>query len=75
MEEKIILYTSVNCSSCALAKAWLKKNKIEFITVDISKNVKSRYEIVEKTGQMGVPVLVRENILLGFSDKQYKAIL
>lgn len=73
---KVIVYSTSVCPWCHKAKEFLKQNKIEFEDKDISADEKARNEMVEKSGQMGVPVLdIDGTIIVGFDVEKIKAEL
>jgi len=58
------------CPYCYTLKEFLKENGFEFEDIDVSKDKKSLDEMVEKSGQMGVPVIeIDGEIITGF-DKE-----
>ena len=70
MSKNVKIYTTPTCPYCIRAKQFLKDNNIEFENVDISTNPDKAKEIVDKSGQMGVPVLdIEGQIIIGF-DKE-----
>ena len=70
------VYSTETCPWCTKAKDFLKENNIEFENFDVSSDEKARNELVEKSGQMGVPVLdIDGEIIVGFDvDKIKKAL-
>lgn len=74
---KVIVYSTPTCLSCGALKEWLKKHKIKFKDVDISKNSEAIDELIKKTGEMTLPVTeIRRNhsveIIVGFDVKKLK---
>ena len=64
---KVIVYSTLTCPYCHHAKDFLKEHKIPFEDVDVSKNQERAQEMIEKSGQMGVPVIdVNGTIIFGF---------
>jgi len=53
---KIILYSGLSCPYCKMESAWLKQNAIDFDEIYVDFNREKAEELVQKTGQMGVPV-------------------
>lgn len=53
---KIKLYSTTTCPYCKMEKQWLEQNKIEHELVFVDLNPGEAQNMVEKTGQMGVPV-------------------
>ena len=73
---KVIVYSTPTCPYCVAAKDFLKENKIEFKDIDVSKDQKAAQEMIEKSGQMGVPVLeVGGQIIVGFDKEAIKKAL
>ena len=53
-----------------MAKEFFKENNIEYTEHDVAQDMKAREEMIQKSGQMGVPVIeVGEKVLIGF-DKE-----
>jgi glutaredoxin 3 len=74
--KNIIVYGTPTCPWCAKTKEYLTKKKIEFRDVDITEEDKDREEMIEKSGQMAVPVLdIGGIILVGFNPKEIDAAL
>jgi glutaredoxin len=60
-----------------MAKDYLKENKVKFDDIDVSKNPSAANEIVEKSGQMGVPVIIIDEkvVIVGFDREALKKAL
>lgn len=64
---KVTVYSTSSCPFCIRAKEFLKENNIEFEDIDVSVNQEKAQEMIDKTGQMGVPVLdIDGEIIIGF---------
>ncbi|MBI2564930.1 glutathione S-transferase N-terminal domain-containing protein [Candidatus Woesearchaeota archaeon] len=73
---KVRIYSTPTCSYCKAAKEFLKENKIEYEDIDVSKNQTAAQEMIEKSGQMGVPVLdIEGTIIVGFDRDAIKKAL
>lgn len=73
---KVIIYSTPTCIYCRLAKEWLEKNNIPFIDYDLSVDAEKRDEIIEKTGQMGVPIIeIGSEFIIGFDKKRLSELL
>ncbi len=73
---KVIIYSTPTCIYCRLAKEWLKKNNIPFVDYDLSADAEKRDEIIEKTGQMGVPIIeIGDEFIIGFDKKRISELL
>ncbi|MEI6042579.1 MAG: glutaredoxin domain-containing protein [bacterium] len=67
---KIMIYSTPSCTFCVMAKDFLKANNIPFEEFNVAADLEKRKEMIEKTGQMGVPVIdIDGSVLIGF-DKQ-----
>lgn len=70
------VYSTPVCPYCQMAKDFLKKNAIAYQEIDVSKNEQSFQEMVQKSGQMGVPVFdVRGTIVVGFNRRALAQLL
>ena len=65
------IYSTPTCHFCAMAKEFLKENNIPFEDIDVLSNVEARREMVEKSDQMGVPVIkIDGNLIIGFQKEK-----
>jgi len=70
------VYSTPTCPWCVKAKQFLKENKIKFEDFDVSIDDEARDDMVEKSGQMGVPVLdINGRIIIGFDVEKIKQAL
>ena len=61
------VYSTSICPYCVMAKEFLKKNNIQFENIDVGINREAGKEMIDKSGQMGVPVLdIDGQIIVGF---------
>ena len=64
---KIKVYSTPVCPRCHMLKEFLKEKKIEFEDIDVAADQEKAKEMVEKSGQMGVPVIeINGKIIVGF---------
>ena len=64
------VYSTSTCPYCTMAKEFLKKNNIQFENIDVGINRQASQEMMDKSGQMGVPVLdIDGEVIVGF-DKE-----
>jgi glutaredoxin 3 len=72
----IKIYSTPFCPYCVTLKDYLKAKKVDFTDVDVSENEKEREEMVELSGQIGVPVVnVDGKIIVGFDKEQIDEVL
>lgn len=73
---KVTMYTTPTCTYCIMAKDWLKENNIEYQEFDISVDPEKRKELVDKSGQMAVPVFeIGEEMIVGFDKNKLSELL
>ncbi len=74
--KKVIVFSTPACVYCHTLKEYLKKKNIEFEEIDISEDEEAMQEVVEKTKQMGVPVLKIDNeYITGFDKNKIDKLL
>ena len=62
------IYTTNHCPYCHMAKEFFKKNDVKYTEINVEENDKAAEEMIEKSGQMGVPVIdVDGKIIVGFN--------
>jgi glutaredoxin-like YruB-family protein len=70
------IYTTLMCPYCKMAKDFLKDNKVKFEEINLENNQKAVNEMIEKSGQTGVPVLdINGKIIVGFDIEGIKKAL
>jgi len=73
---KIKIYSTPTCTYCKMLKEFLKEHKIQFEDINVAENAQAANEMIEKTGQMGVPVTdIDGEIIIGFDKERIKTIL
>ena len=72
----IKIYSSPTCVYCNTLKAYLKEHAIEFEEINVAGNQKALKEMIEKSGQMGVPgVDIDGQIIVGFDREKIRQVL
>lgn len=75
-KHKVKIYTTPSCVYCAMAKKYFQENKVDYSEVDVTKDRAAASEMIEKSGQMGVPVIeVDGKIIVGFDRPALKQAL
>lgn len=64
MPKSVKVYSTPTCPWCIRTKQFLKDNNIVFEDIDVGKDEKAAEEMVAKSGQMGVPVLDIEGVII-----------
>jgi len=76
LAKKVVIYTTPTCGFCRAAKEFFKNNNIQYEEKDVSVDQATANEMVQKSGQMGVPViLVGEEKVVGFDQPKLKILL
>ncbi len=65
------LYSTNWCTYCKLVRDFFRENKVKFKDVNVQRNSSAAEEMLEKTGQSGVPVIdINGKIVIGFDIKK-----
>ncbi len=67
--KNVIIYSTPTCHYCGLAKDYFKANNINYTEHNVASDLEQRKIMVEKSGQLGVPVIdIEGNIMVGFDE-------
>jgi glutaredoxin-like YruB-family protein len=70
------VYSTPACPYCVTLKNFLKEHNIQFEDIDVSQSELAQKEMIEKSGQMGVPVVdIDGQIIVGFDQDRIKQLL
>jgi len=73
---KVTVYSTQSCHFCHMAKDFFKEKGVEFEDFDVGADQAKRKEMLEKSGQMGVPVIVIGNqVIIGFNKSKISELL
>jgi len=73
---KVRVFSTGSCPFCTALKGFLKENNIEFEDIDVSTDETAQKEMIDKSGQMGVPVIeIDGKIVVGFDQNRIKELL
>ena len=77
---KVKIYSTQTCQYCKAAKQYFKDNEVAFDEVDVTSDSKAQNEMIELSGQMGVPVIVvqtegGQEIVNGFDQAKLASLL
>lgn len=71
MEKRVKVYSTQTCPYCKMIKTFLTENSIDFEDIDVGSNPDKAQEMVEKSGQMGVPVVeIGDKVIVGFEKEK-----
>ena len=72
----INIYSTPTCPYCHMVKDYLKGKGVEFNDYNVAEDQSKAQEMVEKSGQMGVPVIeIDNNIIVGFDKPEIDRLL
>ncbi|MDP4087721.1 MAG: glutaredoxin family protein [Bacillota bacterium] len=72
----VTVYTSSTCPWCVKAKQYLSSKGVEYKEVNVSLDMQAAREMIEKSGQRGVPVLdINGQIVVGFDRPKIDELL
>jgi glutaredoxin 3 len=72
----IKIYSTPTCHYCTLAKDFFKEKGVTYEEFNVGTDLEKRKEMVEKSGQMGVPVIdIDGEITVGFDEEQVTKLL
>ncbi len=72
----VTIYSTPTCHFCHAAKEFFTENNIAFTDHDVASDMDKRTEMIELTGQMGVPVIkIDDDIIVGFDEDKIKELL
>ncbi|OHB05299.1 MAG: NrdH-redoxin, partial [Candidatus Zambryskibacteria bacterium RIFCSPLOWO2_01_FULL_45_43] len=69
---KVEIYSTASCHFCHMAKEFFKANNIPFTDYNVGTDMEKRREMIDKSGQMGVPVIVIDDkdVIIGFDQQR-----
>jgi glutaredoxin-like YruB-family protein len=71
MDKHVTIYSTPTCHFCQLAKEFFAEKGIEYTAYDVASDAAKRAEMIQLTGQLGVPVIViGGDISVGFSRER-----
>ena len=72
----VTIYTTPTCVYCKSAKEFFKENNVEYVEKNVAEDEQARNDMVEKSEQLGVPVIdVNGNIIIGFDEAKLSELL
>ena len=74
--KNVTIYSTPTCVYCNMAKNFFKANNVAYTEHNVAADMDKRKEMIDKTGQMGVPVIdVGGEIVVGFDEAKLRATL
>ena len=70
------IFSTPTCVYCITLKKFLKEHNIEYKDIDVAQDKDALKEMIEKSGQMGVPVTeIDGQIIVGFNKEKISELL
>jgi len=75
-QPKVKIYTTPTCPFCVMAKEWFRVKGLEYEEKNVAEDMEARQEMVELSGQMGVPVITLDGeVVVGFNQTLLESLL
>ena len=76
----VTIYTTKTCGYCKAAKEFMSNNDVAYDEIDVGADQDKAREMIEKSGQMGVPVILvkdgdKEDLIVGFDQSRLSSVL
>ena len=76
MEKHVTIYTLPTCPFCVQAKEHIREKGLEYLEKDVGDDQKAHEEMVDISGQHGVPViLVNGEVVVGYNQTMLDTLL
>ena len=70
------IYTTPTCHFCKMTKEFFKENSVKYEEINVAGNPDKAKEMIEKSGQMGVPVIIIDDeVIVGFDEPRIASTL
>jgi glutaredoxin-like YruB-family protein len=76
MEKQVTIYSTPSCHFCHMAKAYFDEHGVTYEDHNVLDNTEKRQEMIDMTGQMGVPVIrIGDDVVVGFDQQMIEKLL
>ena len=76
MDKTVTIYTTPTCHFCQMSKEYFKANNVSYTEFNVATDMEKRQEMIDKSGQMGVPVVfIGDEMIVGFDKKRFDELL
>lgn len=74
--KNVTIYSTPTCVYCNMAKSFFDSNKVTYTEHNVASDLDKRKEMIDKTGQMGVPVIdIGGQVVVGFDESRIRSAL
>ena len=72
----VTIYSTPSCHFCKEAKELFNSNSVPFTEYNVASDLEKRKEMIQKSGQMGVPVItIGDSLVVGFNEPKLRSLL
>ena len=73
---QVTIYSTPTCHFCHAAKDFFTENNVAFTDYNVATDLEKRKEMIDKSGQMGVPVItIGDQFVVGFDEPKLRELL
>ncbi|MFA6076848.1 MAG: glutaredoxin family protein [Candidatus Paceibacterota bacterium] len=74
--KNVTIYSTPSCHFCHMAKDFFNEQKVAYTEYNVASDLEKRKEMVQKSGQMGVPVIIiGDDLIVGFNKPKIAQLL
>ena len=74
--KEVKIYSTPTCHFCHMAKDFFEEEGVQYTEYNVAEDTEKRTEMVEKTGQLGVPVIeIDGQVVIGFNEARIQELL
>lgn len=76
MAKSVIIYSTPTCTYCRAAKELFAKHNVQYTEHNVATDIAERQAMIEKSGQMGVPVIdIDGQVMVGYNKATLEKLL
>ena len=76
MDKAVTIYSTPTCHFCHMAKDFFTANNVQFTDYNVATDLEKRKEMMEKSGQMGAPVItIGDELIVGYDKERIASTL
>lgn len=75
-DKKVVIYSTPTCPWCKRTKDYLSQKGISFTDYNVAVDREKAKEMIQKSKQMGVPVIIIDDeVVVGFNQSRLDSLL
>lgn len=76
MQKEVVIYSTPSCHFCHAAKDFFNEKGVAYTEYNVAADQAKRQEMVEMTGQLGVPVIrIGDDVIVGYAQEKIAELL